>query len=51
MLAFGFGICKICPFGKEIYFSLQMAKKQLSSLVSFRQESVSNVAQVIAAKR
>ena len=29
-------ICKYCPFGKEIYFALQMSKKQLALLLAFR---------------
>ena len=39
----------ICKFSVEFFFILQMAIKHLSSLLSFRQTSVSNVAQVIAA--
>ena len=29
-------ICKSSPFGKEIYFALQMSKKQLALLLAFR---------------
>jgi hypothetical protein len=49
MLAFGFGFCKICLFGKEIYFSLQMANNSYLRS-NFSVDKCFKFAQVLAEK-